>query len=94
MTHYINWSQLNQPVSSDKLQMQGNPSKDHEVPADGVASSAAGVSAYASVWSTAACSVSVTNLSGPGSGFTKYIPANYVLDIPNLTPTSTITMTA
>ena len=99
MTHYINWCLNNAPISGDKLQMQGNPSKDHEVPSDATASAVAGSAHYASVWSTAACTVLVTNIRMPDgtletTGFTKYIPANYVLDIPNLTAASTITMTA
>ena len=103
MANRINWHQMNQPIRGDVLQMQGNPSANHVTPASGVASIAAPAGTnYASVWSSNALgslvSADILSVGSSGeditSGFTIAIPADTILEIPNILPSKTkITMT-
>lgn len=86
MTNYVNWMQYSQQIKGDVLQTQGNPVANHESPATGVASGAAPQGAqYAYVWADVATQVQATNLNtNLGSGLTVTIPANTILEIPNI----------
>ena len=88
MTNYINWMQLSQPIKGDVVTMEGNAVSDYESPATTVASGVAPEGAqYASVWADVAIKVEASNLD-ENAGFSdkEYaLPANTVLQIPNIT---------
>jgi len=102
MVGYVNFMQLNQPGSGgDTLQIQGNPVANHEVVASAGTSAAAGESAhYARVLVSVLSTVSATNLKDTpggntnlGNGKTVVVPANGILEIPNITRDTQITVT-
>lgn len=97
MTNYVNWVQLNQPIKGDVLQMEGNPVSDTSTPASGTPVTAPEGAQYASVWATVATQVQANNLEGVSDAYQNKIftlPANTLLQIPNVTPNvTTIEMT-
>ena len=96
MAIYLNWMEFSQTIKGDLVPTEGNPVADHLVLTSGVASTVAPVGAqYASVWSTAAATVAVSDLGGKlGENKTYALPANVVLQIPNIVVnSSTITVT-
>lgn len=94
MTNYVNWMQTNMPIKGDVLQMQGNPVSDTVSPATGVATAVAPQGThYAMVWSTVATQVQATELNGVSDGYQNKIvtiPANTILEIPNVQVGKTI----
>lgn len=94
MTNYVNWMQTNMPIKGDVLQMQGNPVSDTVSPATGVATEVAPQGThYAMVWSTVATQVQATELGGVSDGYQDKIvtiPANTILEIPNVQVGKTI----
>jgi len=97
MVGYVNWMQKSQPIKGDLLPIEGNPVSNHTVTASGVATSAAPQGTqYVSLWSDAAATVSASALADVtlGEGLTFALPANYVMQIPNIIPgETTITIT-
>ena len=97
MTGYINWMQLNQPISGEKMQMQGNCVSDHEAIASGAPSNTAPTGThYAAVWSENAATFRADGLGvgNEAEGRTVAMPAGAVFEIPNIIPKkTTITIT-
>lgn len=102
MTNHINWLKSNQASQSGTtLQTQGNPTANDESPATTVASGLAPAgSNYAMVWADVATQVEASPLRNTVNGqddvgsFTIAIPANVLLEIPNIIGSrTTITMT-
>lgn len=93
MVNHVNWMQ---PSQGSVLPTEGNPVAAPESPTTGVATAVAPEGAqYASVWATVDTLVEATNLTTSlGSGIQYALPANTVLQIPNITvKKTTIEMT-
>ena len=97
MPGYVNWMQPSQTIKGDLMQTEGNPVANHVVTSSGVATAAAPVGAqYVSVWSTVEATVSLSALDGVGlgAGATYALPANLVVQFPNVIPgETTVTIT-
>ena len=97
MAGYVNWMQTSQPIKGDLIPIEGNPAANHTVTASGVATGEAPTGTqYVSLWSTAACTVSLSELDGLslGAGLTYALPANFVVQFANIIPKkTTITIT-
>ena len=103
MTGYVNWMALTQPIKGDVVAMEGNTVSDAVTVASAGTSAVAPEGAqYASVWCDAASTIeaNIIDPKGNPAGATIYnakeykVPANYVVQIPNIIPgVTTITVT-
>jgi len=91
MTCYVNWMTDNQPNPNT----EGNPAQDYDTGASPLTASADGDGAeYATVWSDTAFKVSATGLQRDNwDGKEAAYPAGYVVQIPNITAKTVITVT-